>query len=90
MSLICKWHRLRHITGERLMFYRKNIYSWEQGLRIMVSGALVAYAALAMPASTLSYILIAGGIGFGLTGVFGFCPMCAMVGRRLKTANEGK
>ena len=72
------------------MFYRKNIYNWEQGLRIVAGTALVAYAALAMPANTLSYILIASGIGFGLTGVFGFCPMCAMAGRRLKSANEGK
>ncbi len=72
------------------MFYRKNIYTWEQGLRIIASAALVAYAALVIPASMLSYTLIAGGIGFGLTGVFGFCPMCAMVGRRLKTANEIK
>lgn len=72
------------------MFYRKNIYTWEQGLRIVASALLVAYAALAMPAGMLSYTLIAGGIGFGLTGVFGFCPMCAMVGRRLKTANESK
>jgi Protein of unknown function (DUF2892) len=79
-----------HSTGERLMFYRKNIYTWEQGLRIIASGALVAYAALVMPAGMLSYALIAGGIGFGLTGVFGFCPLCAMVGRRLKTANEGQ
>ena len=72
------------------MFYRKNIYTWEQGLRFVASLALVAYAALVMPSNTLSYVLIAGGVGFGLTGVFGFCPMCAMVGRRLKTANEGK
>ena len=72
------------------MFYRKNIYTWEQGLRIIVSLAVTAYAVLALPANTLSYAIIAGAIGFGLTGVFGFCPMCAMAGRRLKTANEGK
>jgi Protein of unknown function (DUF2892) len=81
---------IRHPIGERTVFYRKNIYNWEQGLRIIASLALVAYATLAMPAGMLSYALIAGGIGFGLTGVFGFCPMCAMVGRRLKTANESK
>ena len=72
------------------MFYRKNIYTWEQGLRIFASLAVIAYTTLAMPGGALSYAIIAGGIGFALTGVFGFCPMCAMVGRRLKTANEGK
>jgi Protein of unknown function (DUF2892) len=72
------------------MFYRKNIYTWEQGIRIIASIALIIYGALALPSSFLSYGVIAVGIGFGLTGAFGFCPMCAIVGRRLKIADEGK
>jgi Protein of unknown function (DUF2892) len=72
------------------MFYRKNLYTWEQALRIIASLALVIYAALTMPGTTLGYSLIAGGIIFGLTGVIGFCPMCAMAGRRIKVPEEGK
>ncbi len=72
------------------MFYRKDIYTWEQGLRIIASVVLMVYAALSMPPGMLSYALIASCIAIGLTGVFGFCPLCAMTGRRMKTANEGK
>ncbi|WP_370868165.1 YgaP-like transmembrane domain [Sulfuriferula sp.] len=31
----------------------------------------------------LGWILMAGGAGIALSGVFGFCPMRAMAGRRL-------
>ena len=70
------------------MFYRKNLSTWEQGVRILVSLAVVAYAVYAYPGSLLGYALIAGALGFALTGVVGWCPMCAMVGRRIKKAGE--
>jgi hypothetical protein len=76
----------RHLTGERLMFYRKNIYSWEQALRIAGGLALVIVPALTMQGGTWSYYLMAAGAGIGLTGILGFCPMCAMAGRRISTA----
>lgn len=72
------------------MFYRKNLYSWEQLLRIVAGLALIAYPVFVIPDGLLRYGLIAGGIGFGLTGVFGYCPMCALAGRRLKAPQEGK
>ena len=68
------------------MFYWKNIYTWEQGLRIAVGLALAIVPALTMPGSILSYGLIATGLGIGLTGVFGFCPFCALAGRRIAVA----
>jgi len=70
------------------MFYRKNIYAWEQALRIIISAAIVIYAFYAMSESMLSYAIIGMAVGFGLTGVVGFCPMCAMVGRKIKTTGE--
>ena len=66
------------------MFYRKNIYSWEQLLRIVGGFALAVYALIAMPSTTVGYALIAVGVFTAITGIFGFCPACAMVGRRLK------
>ena len=76
------------------MFYRKNIYTWEQGLRIATGLALVIVPPLALPAGFLSYNLMAAGLGLGLTGIFGFCPLCALAGRRiaaakLKAGSEG-
>lgn len=67
------------------MLYRKNIYAWEQMARIILSLAVIAYALIAMPAGLLSYGIALAAAGFALTGVFGWCPACAMVGRKLKT-----
>ena len=69
------------------MFYRKNLYAWEQLLRVAVGVAVIGYGLIAMPGSLAGYNLAAVGAVFGLTGVFGFCPMCAMAGRRLKTSS---
>ncbi|MEO6608675.1 MAG: DUF2892 domain-containing protein [Aestuariivirga sp.] len=76
------------------MFYRKNIYTWEQGLRIATGLALIIIPAATMQGGMLSYNLMAAGLGLGLTGIFGFCPICALAGRRIaaakvKTGNEG-
>jgi len=68
------------------MFYRKNLYTWEQLLRVAVGLAVIVYGLIAMPGSLVGYGLTAVGVVFALTGVFGFCPMCAMAGRRLKTS----
>lgn len=76
------------------MYYRKNIYTWEQGIRIVGGLALIIVPAFTMQGGMLSYNLIAAGVGIGHTGVFGFCPMCALAGRRiaanLKAEKEGK
>jgi len=64
------------------MFYVKNLPVWERLVRILgaVAMALCAYHFRSGP----------GGVFFGITGaitlltaVFGFCPMCALAGRRL-------
>lgn len=66
------------------MIYRKNIYRWEQIFRIAAGVAVVIYGAVAMPGDVIGYLAIAAGGFIALTGVFGFCPACAMVGRKLK------
>ena len=71
------------------MFYAKNLPTWERTLRIVFGlglaaiGLLVPAAALPMAIPFVGPLLIVSGIGAGLTGFFGFCPMCAMVGRKL-------
>jgi Protein of unknown function (DUF2892) len=70
------------------MFYRKNLYTWEQGLRVVVSVVVAAYGLYAYPSSMLGYAIVAGAVGFAMTGVVGWCPMCAMVGRKINTAGE--
>ena len=65
------------------MFYIKNVPVWERLLRGMGGVALVVYALLMLD-GTATWLAIAGASGLVLSGIFGFCPACAMVGRRLK------
>lgn len=63
------------------MFYTKNLPKWERALRLGVGVAIAVSGALYMDGG-LRWILLASGAGFALTGVFGFCPACALLGRR--------
>lgn len=71
------------------MFYRKNLPGWERAMRSIGGVVMIAYGLLGMPGlpgmpGTMAGYLIAGtGAVAILTGFFGFCPMCAMVGRKL-------
>ena len=68
------------------MLYRKNLPGWERAMRSVGGVVMIAYGLLGMPGlpGTMAGYLIAGtGAVAILTGFFGFCPMCAMVGRRL-------
>ena len=64
------------------MLYRKNIYSWEQGLRIIAGLALAVFGVLGL-GEFWGFGLAASGVALAVTGVFGWCPACAMVGRKL-------
>jgi hypothetical protein len=62
--------------------YAKNLPVWERVLRIGLSGTAIALA-LALMAPPWSFAVAASAVGFALTGLVGFCPACALVGRRL-------
>lgn len=68
---------------ERIMFYVKNVPIWERLLRGAAGAALVIFALLGLQGTT-AWLAIAAAAGLVLSGIFGFCPACAMVGRRLK------
>ncbi len=65
------------------MFYVKDVPTWERVLRIVIGLMALALAATYWGGSPLA--VGAGVIGamLSMTGLFGFCPMCAMVGRQL-------
>jgi hypothetical protein len=63
--------------------YVKNVPGWERAIRIAIAAAVIAYAVVMLTGGWR--LAVAGGAaGFALTGVLGFCPACAMVGRRLE------
>jgi hypothetical protein len=65
------------------MVYAKNVPNGERALRVVV-GAATAGAAVVMVGGTAGWLLAAGAAGLVVSGLVGFCPACALVGRRLK------
>ncbi|MYN15780.1 DUF2892 domain-containing protein [Rugamonas sp. FT107W] len=64
------------------MFYVKNVPNWERALRV-VAGAIAAWAGIALLGGVWGLVLAGSAAGIVASGLFGFCPMCALVGRRL-------
>ena len=64
------------------MFYVKNVPAWERAVRIVIGLVALAYAALSW-GTPLAVGAGLTGATMAVTGLFGFCPMCALVGRKL-------
>ena len=62
-----------------MALYRKNIGSLHQAMRVAL-GIAVAVAAFIYLSGMTAWLVAAGGVGFALTGLVGWCPMCAMAG----------
>lgn len=67
------------------MFYVKNIPVWERVLRIIMGVAGLGYAAMHWGTAGIVVGAAIMGAVLAITGLFGFCPMCAMAGRKLDT-----
>lgn len=69
-------------------FFVKNIPGWERSVRIILALAIVVLSAIFL-SQPWNWIVALGAAGFGLTGIIGFCPACALVGRRLAQSDKG-
>ncbi|SIO54724.1 Protein of unknown function [Bradyrhizobium erythrophlei] len=65
-----------------MMYFKTNLPGWERAIRIAMGVTIVGLASLYAPTLLLSRVGIAMGVMIAGTGFIGFCPMCAMVGRR--------
>lgn len=65
------------------MFHSKNLPAWERALRVVAGLASGAFAAMNWGGSSLAVGAGVAGAVFAVTGLVGFCPMCALAGRRL-------
>lgn len=64
------------------MFYRKNLPAGERWAR-MALGLVIAGAGVALAGWTpAGWLALAAGLGAAATGLVGFCPACALLGRR--------
>lgn len=74
---------------EKNMFYVKNVPAFERILRIMLGAAMIALGFWMAKGPMITALVAGSGLIAALTGFFGFCPMCAMVGRKLDRAGKG-
>ena len=71
------------------MIYVKNLPVWERGLRLGIGAAVALYGFIEL-GGRWEWAAVAGGVGLAATAAFGFCPACALAGRRLaKQARNG-
>jgi hypothetical protein len=63
-------------------FFVKNVPPAERIVRLLAAAAIAAWGIVA--GGPFGSTLVASAAGFAITGVIGFCPMCALVGRKLK------
>ena len=66
------------------MIYVKNVPGRERVLRAIAGLAMIACGLLGLKGLPIGYLLAGSGVVTMLTGFFGFCPMCALAGRRSK------
>jgi uncharacterized membrane protein HdeD (DUF308 family) len=64
------------------MFYRKNVGKTERVARTVAGALMITCAFTAFSHMSLKWVLVASGIVTILTGIVGFCPACAMAGRK--------
>ena len=69
------------------MFYVKNVPNWERVLRVITGVMALAFAALNWGTSSIAVGIGIMGAVLAMTGLVGFCPMCAMVGRKLNKSS---
>ncbi len=65
------------------MFYQKNLPLWERALRVLIGIIVIAVTLSLSLDGWVRALIIAGAATFTFFGFIGFCPMCAMVGRKL-------
>lgn len=67
------------------MLFQKNLPLWERALRVCI-GFVVALTPFVIGAEPpVRWVTLAVGIVSACSGFVGFCPMCAMFGRKLKS-----
>jgi hypothetical protein len=74
----------------KTIFYIKNVPVWERVLRVGLGLALVLYVLFGHPSVLVSVLSLAGAVFVVVTGFLGWCPMCALVGRKIGPQHVNK
>jgi hypothetical protein len=65
------------------MLYVKNVPGWERAVRLAMGAGLIAAAIAHFGSTPIGWGVGAMGAMAAMSGLLGFCPACAMVGRKL-------
>jgi hypothetical protein len=65
------------------MLYVKNVPAWERVVRLIMGVVFIAGSIVYFGPTTVGWVVGVIGAVAAMTGLIGFCPACAMVGRRL-------
>ena len=65
------------------MWYVKNVPGWERAVRAAMGVGLLAASIAYFGSTVIGWAAGLAGAMATTTGLIGFCPACAMVGRRL-------
>lgn len=65
-----------------MFFLKRNLPTWERALRIAAGVAIGAAVYAGLTQGLVTTLAIATAATLVLTAFVGFCPACAMVGRR--------
>jgi hypothetical protein len=71
-----------------MMYFKTNLPGWERAIRVAMGVMVAGLAYLYAPNLTMAWIGVAMGAMLAGTGFIGFCPMCALVGRRSIRADQ--
>jgi len=67
------------------MWYVKNVPNVERVIRLMMGLIMLGGALAWLGDAPIGWIIGAMGMMAALSGLIGWCPMCAMTGRKLDT-----
>ena len=65
-----------------MFFLKRNLPTWERAVRIAMGVAIGVAVISGFTSGVVTYLAIATAATMVLTAFVGFCPACAMVGRR--------
>jgi hypothetical protein len=64
------------------MKFMQNVPVWERVLRLLLGAGMVVGSVLGLKPGLVAYGLELTGAVLAMTSFVGFCPMCAMAGRK--------
>jgi hypothetical protein len=65
-----------------MFYFKRNLPTWERVARILAGVAVGAATAAGLTAGLVTWLALATAATLVLTAFVGFCPACALAGRR--------